>query len=106
MKICRDIFLVAFFAVSSMAFAECPKSSSLGQIDAALDFCAQINPQFAPQYMELKSHIVQGATVKEISGAYGSADFRQAYDAMRDAFEKVPRAQAIQACTSTIQTKK
>jgi len=106
MKIYRDVCLVALLAVSSATFAECPKSSSLGVIDAALDFCMQVNPQNAPQYLQLKGHIVKGVTMKEVSSAHRASDYRQAYDAMHDALEKMPRGQVLQACTSTIQTKK
>ena len=101
-KMHRIAILSALLASAGLAVAECPSGSSLGQVDAILDYCAQIDPALAPQANAFKRLLLNGEPARETSKVLGSRDFHNSYDEIRDALAKVPKSQGIAACTSTL----
>lgn len=91
--------LSAFLAISSLGVAECPSGSSMGQIDAILDYCASIDPALAPQTDAFKRELTKGVPDREIDKVLESRDFHESYDTFRVALAKIPKSQGIAACT-------
>jgi uncharacterized protein YktA (UPF0223 family) len=96
--------LFALLAISSLALAECPSSSSLAQVEGILDYYAQIDPALAPQANAFKRLVVNGVPEKELERVLESSNFRSSYDSIRDALAKIPQSQGISVCRSTLGT--
>ena len=105
MKIHRMLCLSAILAFPLLALAKLPPNSSFGQVEGTLDFCAQADPQSAAKYAEFKKAMVQGEPEKEVAEARQSSEYKKAYDAIGEALGKVPKDQAVKACTSFLEGK-
>jgi hypothetical protein len=105
MKILRTVCFSAFLAVPNLALAKLPPNSALGQVEGTLDFCAQADPQSASKYAEFKKALVQGEPEKDVVEARKSSEYKDAYDAIGEALGKVPKDQAVKACTSLLEGK-
>jgi len=106
MKILRIVCLSALLALPNLALAKLPPPSALGQVEGTLDFCAQVDPQSAAKYQEFKKALVQGEPEKDVAEARKSGEYKEAYDAIREALGKTPKDDAIKACTSLVGPKK
>jgi len=105
MKTHRILCLSATILISQLALATLPPSSALGQVEGTLDFCAQVDPQSAAKYAEHKKHLVQDVPEKDVAVARKSAEYKEAYDAIGAALGKVPKDQAVKACTTLVESK-
>lgn len=105
MRLYRILCLSAVIALPQLALAKLPPNSALGQVEGTLDFCAQVDPQSAAKYQELKRLLVQGEPEKEVAEARKTTEYKEAYDAISEALGKVPKDQAVKACTSLLESK-
>jgi hypothetical protein len=105
MKIHRILCLSAVIALPQLALAKVPPNSALGQVEGTLDFCAQVDPQSAAKYEERKKLLVQGEPEEEVAESRQTTDYKEAYDAIGEALGKVPKDQAVKACTSFLKSK-
>jgi len=102
LKIHRIVCLSALLAFPQFAVAECPKASSLAQVEGILDYCAQVDPALAPRVQQFKSVVLHGVPEKELEVVVQSKDFKQTYTEIRQELSKVPTSTVISACTSTL----
>jgi hypothetical protein len=105
MKIHRMLCLSALLALPNLALAKLPPSSTLGQLEGTLDFCAQLDPQSAAKYQEFKKVLVQGEPEKDVAEARQTKEYKDAYDAIGEALGKVEKDKAVKACTSFLEGK-
>jgi hypothetical protein len=105
MKIYRVLCLCVCIALPGLALAKLPPSAALGQKEGMLDYCAQIDPQSAAKYEAVKQRLAQGVPVQEVADARNSTEYREAYDAFREALGNAPKDQALNACRSLLESK-
>ena len=105
MNIYRILGLSAVLALPQLALAKLPPNSTLGQLEGTLDFCAQVDPQSAAKYQEFKKALVQGEPEKDVAEARQSSEYKNAYEAIGEALGKVPKGEAVKACTSFLEGK-
>ena len=106
MEICRILCLSATIAISQLALAELPPNSALGQVEGTLDFCAQVDQRSAAKYQKYKKILIQGVPEQEVAEARKSTEYKEAYDAIGEALGKVPKDQAVKACTALLKDDK
>ena len=103
MKIHRILCLSAAIALPQLALAtKLPPKPALGQVEGTLDFCAQVDQRSAAKYQEYKKILIQGVPEKEVAEARNSTEYKEAYDAIGEALGKVPKDQAVKACTALL----
>jgi len=105
MKIHRMLCVSALLALPNLALAKLPPSSTLGQLEGTVDFCAQVDPQSADKYQERKRLFVEGEPEKDVAEARKSSEYKSSYDAISEALGKVPKDKAVKACTSFLEGK-
>ncbi len=106
MKIHRMFFLGAAILIGQMASAKLPFSNdALGQIEGTLDFCAQVNPEAAPQYQERKKAMVADVPEKELTEARGTKEYKDAYEGISAKLGEAPKPQAVGACRAYLEGK-
>src|SRR4029077_2284540 len=105
MNIHRILCLLAVIVLPQLSLAKLPPNSALGQVEGTLDFCAQVDPQSVGKYEERKKLLVQGEPEKEVAEARKTTEYKEAYDAIGEALGKVPKDQAVKACTSILESK-
>jgi len=106
MKIHHTIALLALMAVPNVAFAECPSSSGLAQVDAILDYCAQVDPALASNASAFKRLLTQGTSVGELDKIIDGKDYQHVYSETREALTKLPKSLVIASCSDTLGGKK
>ena len=106
MKIHRILCLCAAIAVPQFALAELPLTNdAFGKIEGTLAFCAEVNPKAAAKYKERAKPFVQGASEKELAEARQTKEYKEAFDWIRGELGKVPKPQAVKACTNFLEGK-
>ena len=104
MKIHRIISLGAAIVVPQLALAKLPFTNDVfGKSEATLDFCEQVNPQSALKYQERKKALVRGVPQKEVGEARRSQDYKDSYAWITGELKKVPKEQAVEACTAALE---
>ena len=106
MKIHRILCLSAAIALPQLALAKLPPNSALGQVEGTLDFCAHVDSQSAAKYVDHKKLLVRDVPETEVAEVRKSQEYKDAYDAIGEALGKVPKDQAVKACTSLGESKK
>jgi hypothetical protein len=105
MRLHHILCLSAVIALPQLALAKLPPNSALGQVEGTLDFCAQVDSRSAAKYQELKRLLVEGEPEREVMEARKTTEYKEAYDAIGEALGKVPKDQAVKACTSLLESK-
>jgi hypothetical protein len=106
MKMHRILCLGAALVLPQLALAELPfTNDAFGKVEATLDFCVQADPQGASKYQERKKELVRDVPEKEVAEARQSHEYRDAYDGVTAELGKVPKAQAVKACSDFLEGK-
>ena len=106
MKIHRILCCCGALALPQLASADLPFSGeSFGRLEATLTFCAQVNPRATAQYESQLKVLVKDLPQKEISKVRDTTEYREAYDSISAELGKVPKDQAIKACTADAETR-
>jgi hypothetical protein len=104
MRIHRILCLGAALVVPQLALAKLPFSNdAFGTVEGTLDFCSQANPQAAPKYQERKKSLVRDVPEKEVTEARQTQEYKGAYRAVSAELGKVPKDQAVEACTAFLE---
>src|SRR6266436_9728925 len=102
MKIHPILCLSAAIALPQLALTKLPPKPALGQVEGTLDFCTQVDQRSATKYQEYKKILIQGVPEKEVAEARKSTEYKAAYDTIGEALGKVPKDQAVKACTALL----
>jgi len=106
MKIHPILCLSVAIALPQLALAKLPPKPALGQVEGTLDFCAQVDQRSAAKYQKYKKILIQGVPEQEVADARKSTEYKEAYDAIGEALGKVPKDQAVKACTALLKDDK
>jgi hypothetical protein len=82
-----------------------PYHDIYGRIEATFDFCAQANPQAAPQYQERKKAMVEDAPEQEVAEARSTDEYKDAYESTSAQLGEAPKDQAVEACKAAVEEK-
>ena len=101
MRIARMAWVFTALMLAPLAVAELsvPKEV-LGKVEAAMDFCAQADPQSADKYQAKKKEFSQGATDEELSEARDSQEYKDAYQSSTDELSKQSKDEAKKTCAA------
>jgi len=77
----------------------------LGNVEGALDFCAQANPQFADKYEAKKKELVQGATGEELGEARASQEYKDGHQSATEEMSRQPKDEATKSCAAALAAK-
>ena len=106
MKTHQILCLSAALLIPQLAGAKLPlPNDSLGKIEGILDFCAHADAQRASEYQERKKLIADDATDKEVAGARKTQEYKDGYQEMSDLLAKVPKEEAVEACSAYLEGK-
>jgi hypothetical protein len=106
MKIHRILFVCAAIAIPQLTVAKLPfTNDTFGKIEGTLAFCAETDPKAAAKYKERVKPLVQGASEKELAEARQTKEYKEAFDWIHGELGKVPKAQAVKACTDFLDGK-
>ena len=107
MKKVRFAFVSALLVLAPLALAKLPvPNDTFGQLESALDFCAQVDPGEASKYQEKKKGLAQAATEKEVAEARASQEYKDAYAANTDNMSKEPKDEVKKTCTAALEADK
>lgn len=106
MKTYAILCLSAAIAFPALALAKLPPNPAFGQLEATIDYCAQVDASSATRYHDLKKRVAEDAQEKEVAEARKSKEYKEAYDGMSQALAKLPNDQVIKACRSLLDSKK
>ena len=106
MKTTRILCLAGPILMAGLALAKLPFSNeTFGRIEGTLDFCAQANPQAAPQYQERKKAMAGDVSEKEVAEARGTQEYKEGYEEVSAQLIKVPKDHAVAACKAFLEGK-
>jgi hypothetical protein len=93
--------IIASLAVLApcLAVADAPANMALGEVDALLQFCGKTDSRFEQDTQKLQTSLTGKAT-------RGTAEYKQGHDLMSAALAKVSKAQALAACTQSLEPRK
>jgi len=93
--------IIASLAVMApcLAVADAPANMALGEVDALLQFCGKTDSRFEQSAQKLQTALTGKAT-------RGTAEYKQGHDLMSAALAKVSKAQALAACTQSLEPRK
>jgi hypothetical protein len=104
MKFHRMLCLSVTLVIPQLAPAKVPMpDKSLGQIESILDFCGQADPQSAAKIKDVKKMLVGDASDKELAEARDKQGYKESYEAMSDQLAKIPKDQALEACSAYLE---
>ena len=106
MKIYSILCLSIAIVLPEIAVAKLPPNPAFGQLEGAIDYCAQADAPSAAKYQDLKKRLVEDVQEKEVAEARKTKEYKESYDAMSEALGKVPHEQVIKACGSLLESKK
>ena len=97
--------LVAAMALPQLALADLPITrQGLGTVQAALDFCAQINPGGAAKYREHAEYMMQGVSREELAELRAADEYKEVYLSVSTALGQVATQEAVETCSSFLVT--
>jgi len=96
-----SLTVLTALAVAPLALAKLTMPPpALGQIEAILKFCSDVNPKAEAKYKEFAKMMVQEATEEELKKARASSEYKEAYDSITEQLGKVPKDKAVNSCTA------
>jgi hypothetical protein len=99
MKFSRTLGLVAVFTLSQLTLATATVTpGSLGQVEAAVRFCARVDSNSADRYEELGKKIVAGMPEKDLAEARSSSEYKETFESVTHELERVPIDKAVEGC--------
>jgi hypothetical protein len=81
-------------------------AQALGQMEALLSYCSNIDPATATRYQERVKRLLEGASVETLAKMRKSDEYQQSHDAMTDVFGKFDPESGRQACAQYLATDK
>ena len=81
-------------------------NETFGKLEGTLAFCGQVNPQAAATYKEQAKLLIRDIPENDVAEVRKTTEYKEAYDWVGAELGKMPKAQAIEACTSFLETKK
>jgi len=91
--------LAAGLAVSQVVAADLPFTpAGLGHLEGTLDSCARAVPKSAAEYKKQKERLVQGVSDEDLATVRAAGEYQEAYKAISDQLEQVPKDQAAEGC--------
>ena len=95
--------LLLGLALATCASAGMPfPDDSLGQLEAVLDHCAQVNPQAASQYQQAKKMLVEQATAAELAKIRAGKPYQEAYERASAELGQQSAEQLSKTCAASI----
>jgi hypothetical protein len=90
----------ALMLAQSAGASEPPMVSAreLGQAEALLSYCSDIDPAAAPKFQERVKLLLQGTSAETLANLRKSDEYQQSHDTISDLFGKFDRDNARQAC--------
>lgn len=106
MKMFWALFLGAILVVPSLAMAELPFSKQgLGQVEATIDYCSKVNAQEAQKFKDYGKRLVKGFPSAEVEALRKSEEYQKTYKSMTEELGKVPKDEAVKACSGFLEEK-
>jgi hypothetical protein len=98
--------VVTALAVAPLAMAKLSMPpQALGQMEATLKFCSNVNPKAEANYKELGKMLVKDATEEELTKARASSAYKESYDSITERLGKAPKDKALESCAAAFPAK-
>ena len=81
-------------------------AQALGQAEAVLSYCSNIDPAAATKFQERVKRLLQGASVEALARMRKSDEYQQSHDSMTDLFGKFDPESGRQACAQYLAVEK
>jgi hydroxypyruvate isomerase len=105
MKIHRILCLSAVIWLPQLAQAELLfTNQALGMVQATLDFCARVDARDAATFHAQETNLVRDVSNQELAGARSNSEYKQAYDLISTALNKVERGDAAETCAAGVRS--
>jgi hypothetical protein len=103
MKANRILLLCSALALPQLAMADLADTNpqGLGDIQALLKFCAQVDPRNAAAFQQQWASIVGNSTGKQLDVAEDNSGFKQGSNATSEVLHKLSRSTAAGICADT-----
>jgi hypothetical protein len=99
------VALAAVIAVTQVVAADLPFTpGGLGHLEGAFDSCARAIPKSAAEYQKQKERLVQGVSDSDLAKLRAAGEYQEAYKAISDQLENVPKDQAAEGCKAFLGT--
>jgi uncharacterized membrane protein len=103
MKLSYICCLAALIAVPQQFAATPPLPPPvLGQLEASVSFCIQVDTKFADKYKELGKKLVVDISEKEVAEARASAGYKEGFNTMTAQLKELPKEKAVDACRASL----
>jgi hypothetical protein len=99
----RAILCLSALAVAPLSLAKLTMPpQTLGQIEATLKFCSDVNPKAEAKYKEFGKMLVKDATEEELKKVRVSGEYKESYDAITEQLGKAPKDKVVESCASFV----
>ena len=103
MKFSRTLGIAVLFAFPALILGESSvPPAALGQVEATINFCSNVDSSSAAQYKEWGKRLVANMTEKELKEARDSSEYKQNYDSITSQLAKVPAEKAVPTCRAAL----
>ncbi|HWW03790.1 hypothetical protein [Collimonas sp.] len=100
--------LASLCALTSFSLALAAESSlddaALGQMEAVVAHCGQINPADSARYQELLKPVIGDASAEDLAAARKTEVYKQAHDSIAEQLADAKKEEALAACDGAVAT--
>jgi hypothetical protein len=90
--------LFAALTLSTSASADATSNAAMGQVDAILSYCSEVNPANAFGYQAFRRSLVKSFGAGSFEAASHTSQYQVAFSTTSKILAQVPRAYGLQAC--------